>query len=365
MSNSNEFIFRIEDGGESPPRSQPSVDRGAAPDVARNRPDIYQIDPLLEKALFDYGIRRPTGQGDAGGGQPRIAGNLTADAPVLNENRPDPAGKLTADAPVINENRPDPAGKKKKKGKGEDEEEEGEELTKFREKVESMTGTFGKVADYTKQLAGNDGFGALTSGLVDAAATLAGPWGIAVKGAAAGLTMFKEVIDSFLVRADQLAKYSPDIAMSQSVSQLREQRFDMIESTSRMWNDVKEILLPIKKIVVEALSGFMEAAAEVFAIFKGLVDFVFTVIGPAVDLVVGIIKAVYKYIKMLYLLVRRWFQWMTDKEEEKKLTDAAIDDLWKLADSVVKNGGGRPADRGVVGAGRVGSAFSASPAMGF
>ena len=82
---------------------------------------------------------------------------------------------------------------------------------------------------------------------------------------------FTGVVNSFVERGKQLAAYSPDLALSGAKVEIRDLLADIREADTlgpgmarlqdaqdKAWNEMREILLPLKKWIVETLASIME-----------------------------------------------------------------------------------------------------------
>jgi hypothetical protein len=94
---------------------------------------------------------------------------------------------------------------------------------------------------------------------------------------------FDKTVDAFVKRGEELARFSPEISSARAQADVRSLQSDVREaealgpslasltdSQSRIDNDLREILLPIKKFVVEVLAGFLEKLADGVNVVKNL-----------------------------------------------------------------------------------------------
>ncbi|MDE2097167.1 MAG: hypothetical protein KGL39_07965 [Patescibacteria group bacterium] len=108
-------------------------------------------------------------------------------------------------------------------------------------------------------------------GAVGAAAAPLAVVGVVVAGlAAVGVAAYK-LSEAFIARGKELQRFSPDIAGASAGADVRSMLADMreaqelgpaiarmIDAQSQAENDLREILLPIKKVVADQLAVFME-----------------------------------------------------------------------------------------------------------
>lgn len=139
-----------------------------------------------------------------------------------------------------------------------------------------------------QSLAGNQNMAALTEGAslagkaLSAVGLAGGPVGVAFAGAAAALTSFQGVMDSFIDRGKQLAQFSPELASAGAEAEVRSLKQDideanrlgpalaqLTEAQSKAEAGLREILLPIKQWLVERLAGVMEVIADAVGAVKG------------------------------------------------------------------------------------------------
>jgi hypothetical protein len=118
-------------------------------------------------------------------------------------------------------------------------------------------------------------------------AGLFGPEGAAVGEAIKAVVAFgnavADVTDAFVKRGAELARYSPELTAAGARADVRSIQSDIREAQelgpalarltdaqSSVENDLREMLLPIKKFVVEVLAEFLESVADAFNVVKNL-----------------------------------------------------------------------------------------------
>lgn len=119
-------------------------------------------------------------------------------------------------------------------------------------------------------------------GAIDSVATIAATMGPAgeVVGATLKALNFAfdqatKTVDAFVERGKELSKYSPELAVSNATADIRKMFADMREAEelgpalahltdaqSQVSAELQELLLPIKQVVVEALSGVLVVIAQ-------------------------------------------------------------------------------------------------------
>lgn len=153
------------------------------------------------------------------------------------------------------------------------------------------------VATVATDLAGNQNLKALSdtasavaTGMMAVGGSL-GPFGVALMAGTAAVGAFNQVVNAFIQRGQELSKYSGDLSVAFARSEVRQTRSDireaqelgpdiarMVEAQSQMSEGFQELLLPIKKFLVEYLAATMEVIVEFLrdakSAAKALPDFV-------------------------------------------------------------------------------------------
>ena len=138
-----------------------------------------------------------------------------------------------------------------------------------------------EAGEAARRLAGNDGLGMLLGASEGAAKGLeqipivGQVYAAELRAVTGVVTTFRDVVQSFVDRGRALAPYSGELLQAGVTADIRELMADIKEASvlgpdmarltdaqSRAWNEVREILLPIKKIIVENLADWMERVAK-------------------------------------------------------------------------------------------------------
>jgi hypothetical protein len=131
----------------------------------------------------------------------------------------------------------------------------------------------GQLASSVGSAAGIEGIGGVISS-VAALAAAAGPAAAIVAAfamAGAAVYAFTKTVNSFVERGQELAKYSAPLSAAGARSEIRDIMADIREANalgddiarltdaqSELWTDVRDLLLPIKRAIVEELADALE-----------------------------------------------------------------------------------------------------------
>jgi hypothetical protein len=143
--------------------------------------------------------------------------------------------------------------------------------------IESVGAAAKSASEEMRRLASNDNLGALTSSVTKAAegfAALVPGWDLmaaSVRSAVGVVTAFRDTVEGFVARGRQLAGLSGPLAGAGARAEVREFMADVREAEelgpgmarltdvqSELAADLREMLLPIKKFVIEVLADFLE-----------------------------------------------------------------------------------------------------------
>lgn len=164
-----------------------------------------------------------------------------------------------------------------------------------------------------KMVAGNDTLGLFKKG-VEGASDKLEQIGIAGKVAAEGLrlvgtvvTTFADTAQAFIDRGKQLQSYSSDLAQANAMAGVRTLQSDikeaqatgpatasLTESFSVIENTFREMLLPIKKIVVEVLAGMAKRIADAVEVLSGIATPILELLSSGLKQILSALSAIYE-----------------------------------------------------------------------
>lgn len=138
-----------------------------------------------------------------------------------------------------------------------------------------------EVADVAQHLASNDALGGLLGAAEGAAKGLeqipivGQVYAAEIRLVTTAISSFRDTVNAFVERGRQLAPYSADLTSAGVTADVREMISDIREANtigpdlarltdaqSRAWAEAREIILPIKKMIVENLTEWMELIAR-------------------------------------------------------------------------------------------------------
>jgi hypothetical protein len=103
-----------------------------------------------------------------------------------------------------------------------------------------------------------------------------GPFGAAIVAGTVVVKAFAAVTETVVHRAKEIGRYSPAISQELAVARVRDIQGDIreaqqlgpgmarvISAQSKMESDLREMLLPIKRFLIETLASFLEAVSKV------------------------------------------------------------------------------------------------------
>jgi hypothetical protein len=106
-------------------------------------------------------------------------------------------------------------------------------------------------------------------------------WAAEVRAATAVVTTFTDVVDAFVERGKQLQEFSGELTTANVQADIRSMMADIKEAQelgdslaqltdaqSRASNEIRELLLPIKKVVTEVLAGMLQTIVDVIVDVK-------------------------------------------------------------------------------------------------
>lgn len=158
--------------------------------------------------------------------------------------------------------------------------------------------------------------------------------------AVAPVQAFTEVVTAFVERGKELARYSPELAVSNAMADVRSMFADMHEADvlgpdlarltdaqSEVWNDIRELLLPIKETIVSFSADILETVKTILEFIKLIKQLVGDAVNLLGDLVTFSPLDAINHVKEAVKHIHSFMQ----KKDQK---DPVPTDFWGLLNNV-------------------------------